>query len=74
MRALVDAVSRNQQEVMAVKTHWDCDKPVLSFALAEGGVRVNSRLKRDRATAATRLMILVDSWLFTRDTSEGIET
>ena len=21
---------------MAVKTHWDCDKPALSFALAEG--------------------------------------
>ena len=67
MRALRDTVSRNQEEVMAVKTHWDCDKPVLSFALAEGGVGVNGRVKRDRAAAATWLTILVDSCLFTRE-------
>lgn len=66
MRALRETVSQNQQEVMAVKTHWDCDKPVLSFALVEVGVGVNGRVERDGATAAATILP-VDSCLFTRD-------
>ena len=59
---------------MAVKTHWGCDKPALSFALAEGG-GVNGRVERSGATGAAWLTILpvVDSCLFTSDSSEGIE-
>ena len=53
---------------MTVKTHRDCDKPALSFALEAGGVK--GRVEGDRATGAA---ILVDSWLFTRDSSESIE-
>ena len=69
MRELRDAVSTNQQEVMTIKTHWDC---VLSFALAGGG-GVNGRVERDEAIRAVWLTILPDSCLFTRDSSEGIE-
>jgi hypothetical protein len=61
MRGLRDAVSPNQQEVMAAKTH--CDKPALSesFALAEGG-------------GAAWFTILVDSCILTPDSSEGIDS
>ena len=69
------AVSPNQQEVMAVKTHWDCDKPALSFALAEGG-EVGG-VERDGATGASAawltILPVVDSFLFTPDFSEGID-
>ena len=46
-RALRDAVSQNQQDVMAVKTHWDCAKPALSdaFVLAEGDGSVDGRVE-----------------------------
>ena len=58
---------------MAVKTHWDCDKPALSFALAEGGDV--GGVERDGTTSAAWLTILpvVDSFLFTPDSSEGID-
>ena len=65
---------------MAVKTHWDSDKPALSFTLAEGGGAsgVNGRVERDGATGAAWLMglaVVVDSdscLVFTPDSSEGI--
>ena len=64
-------MSQNQQEFMAVKTHWDCES-ALSFALEgpEGGGGVNGR---DGATGAARRTIAVDSRLLTRDSSESIE-
>ena len=52
---------------MAVETHWDCDKPAISFALAEGD---GGELKEMGPP------VLVDSCLvlvFTRESSEGIE-
>ena len=73
MKGLRDAVSPNQQEVIAVKTHWDCDKPSLSFEFP-GGVDADGRVERDGATGVACLTILVDSWLFTRNSSESIET
>ena len=66
-----DTVSPNQQEVIAVKTY--CDKPSLSFAFPRG-VDVDGRVERDVATGVARLKILVDSWLFTRNSSESIES
>lgn len=36
---------------MAVKTYWDCDKPVPSFALAGGG-GVNGPVERYDAAGA----------------------
>ena len=55
---------------MAIKTHCDCDKPTLSFALLVAGVggRVNGRVERDGATGAAWL---VDSCLFIPDFSGG---
>ena len=54
---------------MVDKTHWDCDKLILSnsFALAEGGGGVNGRVERDGTTGAVVvwLTILVDSCLLT---------
>ena len=57
---------------MADKTNWDCDKPALSetFASAEGGGGVDSRVERD---VAAWLTILVDSCLLKPDSSEDIE-
>jgi hypothetical protein len=54
------------KEVMAVKTHWDCDKPALSFALALAVGGGGGRVERDAtgAAAAAWLTVLVDSWHF----------
>ena len=52
-----DAVSPNHQEVTAVKTHWDCDKQALSFALAEEDGGVNGHVERDGAIGIGRFML-----------------
>ena len=50
-------------------THWECDKSVLSSALAEGDGGVGACTERDEVTGAAWVAILVGSCSLT----EGIK-